>query len=153
MDEKRACWLVAAWTAALMGCAEEEETVVHEDEGGVCLSQTDSELRAVIPLQQCLSTSCDTDRQWECSLSLEEEGIRIHSRFSYLRSSGPCTADCGTIAARCTMPLPPTGAYTVLLGDQGGEIMLPLGEGTTDPFPTQPRPGGDPCSLFPSVDF
>ena len=152
MDERRACWWVAGLTAALMGCGQ-EETTVHEDEGGVCLSQTESELRAIVPLPDCLSASCDIQRQSECSLSLEAEGIRVHSRFSYLRKSGSCTLDCGIIAARCTMPLPPTGTYPVLLGDRGGEIILPLGEKTTSAFPTQPGPGGNPCSQFPSFDF
>jgi hypothetical protein len=145
--------VLASFAAALSACADGPETVVHTEEGDICLSQSAGELKAVVPLNQCLSASCDTERQSECSIALEADGIRVHSRFSYRRAgSGSCTADCGLLAARCSMPLPADGTYAVLLGDQGGEITLPLTVSVASVFPTEGGPGGTPCTLFRSSD-
>lgn len=145
-------WVGACFTVVLLACGE-DETAVREDQGPVCWSQTEAQLQAVVPLQECLSATCDLHRHSECSLSLEADGIRVRSRFSYVQKSGSCTPDCGLIAARCTMPLPPSGTYRVLLGDQDSEITLPLVEAVTSAFSSGARLDGDPCQMAASFGF
>ncbi|MEY2929851.1 MAG: hypothetical protein RL033_600 [Pseudomonadota bacterium] len=138
--------VLVPFCAVSLACGEEER-VVREDEGSVCLSQSEGELQVVVPFQYCLSATCDLHRQSECSLSLEADGIHVHSRLSYVQMSGSCSPDCGLLAAVCSMPLPADGTYLVVLGDQGGEITLPLSETTTNAFPAEAQPGGNPCAL------
>lgn len=74
----------------------------------------------------CLSSSCSTDRQADCTVSLNGSTLHVTSSGSFRqRTTGACTDDCGFLIARCTTPPLPAGVYTVEHGGASTTLTIP----------------------------
>lgn len=112
------------WLALLGAGCEGGDPVTVENEGEVCFYEVGTELVVSVVLRGCLSNSCDVNRRGECSVSVDGSEVTLESRLSYTElQRSECDADCGTVAARCTAPLPPDGPLTVHFGELSGELI------------------------------
>jgi len=129
----------SGWLVLLAASCETSEDVVEENAGEVCLYKLGEELVIHVTRRGCLSASCDSDRVGECTVGVDGSQVTLESRFSFTtQRGGECTADCGTITARCTATLPPDGPVTVHFGGQSGEVVRDAdGTGVFG----EPRPG------------
>jgi hypothetical protein len=71
---------------------------------------------------ECLSGSCDSNRQAACSAVVTGQTIVVTSTASFHREGKTCTLDCGSLTATCTTPPLPAGTYLI----QHGTRSLPL---------------------------
>jgi hypothetical protein len=133
-----------------LSCTEATEHVVQENEGQVCFYKVNGELVTRVTYRGCLSGSCTSDRVGECSVSVDGSEVTVQSRFSFTsRLEGECTADCGTIFARCTAPLPPDGTLTVHFGEASGEVIRDADGMGLFGEPLPGPPGRTPCAMPP----
>ena len=128
-------------------CAEATEDVVEQNQGQVCFYKVGSELVTRVTQWGCLSGSCDTDRVGESTVGVDGSDVTLQSRFSFTsKLGGECTADCGTIFARCTAPLPPDGPLTVHFGEASGEVIRDADGTGLFGEPGPGPPGFQPCA-------
>jgi hypothetical protein len=140
------------WLVLLGASCETTEDVVEENAGEVCLYKLGEELVIHVTRRGCLSGSCDTDRVGQCTVGVDGSDVTLESRFSFTtQSSGDCTADCGTIIARCTAPLPPDGPVTVHFGAQSGEVVRDADGAGTFGEPRPGPPGFNACHVPPHL--
>lgn len=139
-------WLVVSSSACEETAA---ERVVEDNVGEVCFYAVGTELVTYVTRPGCLSSTCDTERSAECTVSVSGSNVTLESRFSFTSTNEDCTLDCGTMVARCAAPLPPDGPLTVSFGGQSGEVVRDAaGTGHFGVLREGP-PGRAPCSMSP----
>ena len=132
----------------LFGCGSTEPVdglVVLENEGTLCFyddaptffSRPDfeapvqvfdagSRLHLQVSVPGCLSSSCDVNRSASCSVSQDEQVIRVFSQLSYEETGDEqCTMDCGILSATCESEELAVGTYTVQHGDKLTGLAVP----------------------------
>jgi len=122
------------------GCSEE---VVLDNAGTACLSTSgdwpeggqdfvaDQPLTVVVRFDDCLSSSCDTNRQANCEISMTGDRIVVTSTASYTDEGGAgssCTTDCVVFETSCETPALAEGDYTLVYGDE--ELAFHVGSPT-----------------------
>ena len=127
----------------LTGCGGDVQS--FSNEGTVCLSSTsDGTLEVAVMFPTCLS-GCDSVLTRSCTVDVEGPLIVVESSGSYeTPRRGFCDAACGFFIANCASEEPvPSGSYTVIHGEDEGEIRLPT-SGAMIP---------EDESVFPSCDY
>ena len=84
-----------------LGCTEPAPTVVEfVNEGALCLDGS----QIVVDWQTCLSSSCDTLTDSDCTATLDN-GVLTLDSYGRIESQGAeCTDDCGFASATCELP-------------------------------------------------
>ena len=112
-----------ALSIGFWGC--DESTTVVTDEGVLCFHATEgadafeagAPITVGVELEDCLSSSCDVDREGFCEVEVGAGEIVVHAEFSWANTGDSmCTSDCGTIVAECTSAPLPSGDYEVRFG-------------------------------------
>lgn len=130
------CWLIAS-TGILGGCGDE---VNLDNTGLACLTtsgewpeggqvfEADQSVTVVVRFDDCLSSSCDTNRQGSCDVEVSADRIVISSQGSYTDESGAgssCTDDCGVFDVTCDTGPIPEGEYTLVYGSEEIDLSIP----------------------------
>jgi hypothetical protein len=132
MTSLRDSWLLLVPVFCLaLACSDTDDRQparrTHESEGGLCLrSSNDERLAVTVVFPMCLSSSCDRVLATSCEVTLSGNELTITSH-AVTQSTGAeaCTADCGSLVARCTSTAPiPPGQYRVTYGAESAEISL-----------------------------
>lgn len=130
---------------------------VRTDEGAVCVHSSQPEpfelptsqsfaegapvyLQFTFP--ECLSSSCDTEREAFCELSREGETFIVSTHAAWRSNRNPlvgCTEDCGRLGATCQTPPLGAGTYTVRHGGNSVTFTVPS---ELDEAPCTARPIG-----------
>ncbi len=77
-------------------------------------------------LNDCLSSSCDTNRAASCSVIRDGSLLQVSSTASYTQSSQRgCTEDCGRLSAICQSEILPAGEYRVVHGNEEMIVTVP----------------------------
>ena len=139
---------------ALLGCSNREE---RKNEGSVCLF-ANAELAAehwnsqdapqpfaegapvffVFKTKECLSSSCDTEREVRCSVQRDGDVLTVETEASWVRRTiGGCTEDCGILSTTCQSPALAAGTYTVKHGADSVTFTVPS------------EPTAPPCTAAP----
>jgi hypothetical protein len=135
-------WLLGS-VVAILACSDsdpkERERSVYEDEGAVCVrSVADGKLTVTVVFPTCLSSSCDRALGTSCTVALSGSELVVTSRGE-TESTGAreCTADCGSLVARCDVTGVPPGSYTLVHGTSSEPITVPAtgGENFGDSAP------------------
>lgn len=95
----------------LVGCPTDAPSITEfTDEGVLCLQGTD----LLVDWQTCLSSSCDTLTDAECTVALEG-GVLTLTTYGRIESVGTeCTDDCGLASVTCVLPdIPDPSVITV----------------------------------------
>lgn len=132
-------WAVNALLLFVVGCG--GERVSLDGRGVACVSPTNSfpeggkqfeaeaPLYAFVTLRECLSSSCDTERDARCTVDIEGDAIVIESEGGYTDESGlgrSCTSDCGVLMATCQTAGPvPAGEYVLVYGGEELSLTVP----------------------------
>jgi len=128
------------------GCAEvdDSDTIELHDQGAMCMyadnagfapgigiAQTQefevgSQLVTTVQEPQCLSDSCDTDKQADCEIVRSGNRLIVHSYLSWtpIEADG-CTMDCIRLTASCTSEPLEAGKYLVVHGADTHELRVP----------------------------
>ena len=83
----------------------------------------------------CFSSSCSSDLELTCDITVEGTVIRVTSELRYTdltSTRDDCTADCRIASTVCAMPVLAPGTYTVRLGERETSFTTP-GETPTAP--------------------
>jgi hypothetical protein len=132
---------------ALAACAGEDREK-HVNEGDLCLLPhenagpdagtprllDDREIELWVSMPGCLSSSCDTDRELTCEVSVAGNEVAIESVLAWTSKTGSCDADCGFIRATCKIPPLPAGSYLLRHGDETRSVSVPGDTVRCDPF-------------------
>jgi hypothetical protein len=138
---------------ALNACADEEEVAVStttdivelNDGGELCMfaqapflpgvSTVDPEmltfdeggrLHITVAMPNCLSQSCEVDREADCSITRDGEALTVQSRLAYRTvERESCTLECGRLIARCESEPLEAGNYTVHFDGQSHALPVP----------------------------
>lgn len=131
---------------ALLGCANRKgRRHVFTDTGSLCLRASGDRLRAEVRLLECLSSSCNEAVNAACSIVREGPVLHVTSRLELgPNGADTCATDCGSWVARCELPLPAAGQYTLSFGAAHSSLRLPL---TLD---TELMPDGSTHGCLPS---
>ena len=136
-DDMVRCVPLLAFLLLATSCSTDER---RKNQGAVCVLSDEGQqwdqpqvfsagapLRLKYILDDCLSSSCDTDREASCDVVLEGDLIRVETRAKWTAQTGiaACTSDCGLLTASCTTPPLPEGTYTVRSGDQETVVTVP----------------------------
>lgn len=113
----------------------------RENQGAVCALSSQGrawteaqsfEEGAALQLQyfvdQCLSSSCDTERSATCTAVVEGNVIQVETRAQWQgppSTGAACTTDCGLLTASCATPPLAAGEYTIRSGDHEVAITVP----------------------------
>ncbi|HEY3500338.1 MAG TPA: hypothetical protein VGK73_36855 [Polyangiaceae bacterium] len=112
--------------ALLSGCVS-TDTHTHTNTGELCFKSTETgSVEMVVTFPDCLSSSCDEEIQANCHV-VEKNGTIVVEGFAEVESQkgGSCTADCGSLTAKCeSAPIAP-GTYPVAYGANMGSLTLP----------------------------
>ena len=113
--------------AALLACADETERTEYQDQGAACLTaDTNGTLQVTVQIASCLSSSCSTVSDNTCTLQRADNQIILTSHaIIETNQDGPCTDDCRTATAQCTLEGVPAGTYTIVHGDDTETLELP----------------------------
>lgn len=124
----------------LVGC---DTQVSFDNEGPVCAFASDSNpfitdtpqefvadapLELLVIMEGCVSSSCTSNIETSCEVSVNGSEITLTSRGSYEEAGGlqqSCTDDCLAVTATCVTPPLPAGAYTLVHGDSTMQIDVP----------------------------
>lgn len=121
----------------LVFAACEVEEVKIKNEGKVCIQgsqsvktiESGSPLLVTVHLDDCLSSSCTTDRKAKCTVAIIGKRVEVTSRFSYTDEiwRNMCSLDCLDLYAECeTESIIDEGNYQVFLGEKTlGDIQIP----------------------------
>jgi hypothetical protein len=153
MRVRPALALTSVLTSALgllAACSSEDGTrTVHADAGRLCAAAPGVELgfgeppaRSSYPADtaltiavwlpgECLSSSCDTERKLDCSVTRDGDRLVVRSELAWTSFGGACTADCGLPLARCQTPPLPAGDYVIVHGTRTASLSVGAGEGPT----------------------
>lgn len=139
-------FVIVSCLVTLSACSEQ---VVLIDEGDLCFLsengdqpiEADSKLRVQVAVPECLSQSCDVDREAECTAELVDDTITIKSELRYrFNGKNACTLDCGRLYAECFIENIPAGTYSIVHGESNYELEIPNTESSvcysdfTEPF-------------------
>ncbi len=130
---------LACTVLCTLGCDTERS---YSDEGTLCAygSRTDAtsevvgstefsvgqRIQLTYSLDDCLSSSCDTNRAASCSVIRDGNLLRVSSSASYTQSSqSECTEDCGRLSAICQSEKLPAGEYRVVHGTEEMIVTVP----------------------------
>lgn len=120
-----------AFAAFAVGCSSDTVRETYENEGDVCLTTgDDTTLKVTVYFPTCLSSSCDRALSTSCNMTLDGNTIRLESRGRAEFRGGTCTADCGTLAATCSLPDLPAGEYELVYGKESTTLTWPDDSGT-----------------------
>ncbi len=133
-------FLLVSGTVGVSGCVGESETMEFIDEGVVCFNSEDGSsniepgepLLVTVEWQGCMSSSCDSNEEAECTATVVDGRIEVTSRFSYVHEEtySGCTDDCWGMTAECEIESVEAGDYDVFLGTVGiGEYSIPYEDG------------------------
>lgn len=129
-------WLIAT-SGILGGCGDE---VILDNTGTACLTtsgewpeggqvfETDQSVTVIVRFDECLSSSCDTNRVGSCDVEVSAGRIVISSQGSYTDESGAgsgCTNDCGIFDVTCETGPIPEDEYTVVYGSEEIDLSIP----------------------------
>jgi hypothetical protein len=119
-------WGAGFGLALMMVCGGcDESTTVVVDEGVLCFHATDganafeagAPVTVGVELDECLSSSCDVDREAFCEVEVGAGEIVVHAEFGWTDTGdSTCTTDCGSLVAECTSAPLPAGDYEVRFG-------------------------------------
>jgi hypothetical protein len=85
-----------------------------------------SQLFVTVSLDDCLSDSCDVNREASCQVTQEGTTLQINSELSYeMVEATQCTMDCGRLVARCESAPLSGGHYMVEFGDDVFGLSVP----------------------------
>lgn len=85
------------------------------------------QLEVSAQIDACLSSSCDSVVESECTLT-EVDGVLQIEASAVIESRGrTCTADCGAVSATCTAPVASDETY-ILRGDDGDQVEIDAGD-------------------------
>ncbi|HEX5107916.1 MAG TPA: hypothetical protein VFV95_05700 [Vicinamibacterales bacterium] len=92
--------------------------------------EADQPVNVAVRFDACLSSSCSVDRKAGCTAELvagNGQRLVVGSYGSYQqKAQGACTADCGSLIARCSSPPLPAGNYTVEHGSASSPFTIPF---------------------------
>lgn len=108
-------------------------TETLENDGEACLTNPSGNSDGVDPgptemtvtFNTCLSSSCDTLTDKNCSVSLDGDEVVVESSATIESEGGACTDDCGRATVTCDSPDLETGEYTLIHGDASRSFHLP----------------------------
>ncbi len=122
------------------GCVRQSE-VIFEDLGALCPSPADhtgpydatmvfaagESITFSVAYEQCLSSSCDINRQMSCEVVTDGTQIVVHSQGRFTERGGyvSCTEDCGMLAAECTSEPLAAGDYVIVHGEDRIALTIP----------------------------
>jgi len=131
---------VILWGLCGVGCVRQSE-VIFEDIGALCPVAHDhtgpydatmvfaagESITFTVAYEQCLSSSCDINRQMSCEVVTDGTQIVVHSQGSFTERDGyvSCTEDCGMLAAECTSEPLPAGDYVIVHGEDRTPLTIP----------------------------
>lgn len=116
------------------------QPIVVENEGRICVHGDPSvpgaqTFAANAPIHlayqsqdECLSSSCTSDRSSACAASIDNGVIELSAVISWRdisRQQGACTADCVLLAAECTTAALPAGTFEVRFGSGRMSLVIP----------------------------
>lgn len=112
------------------------KTQTVDDDGAVCLKKTgdgqegSTEVRVKVHFNLCLSSSCDTLVDKECSVEASSGELTVDSQATIesVANAQGCTADCGTASATCGTVSLEDGEYSLTHGDESMQFEVPLGD-------------------------
>jgi hypothetical protein len=134
--------LVAIVSVGLPGTAcVRQSQVFFEDIGALCPAPTDhtgpydatmvfevgGTITFTVAYEECLSSSCDINRDMSCEVITDSTQIVVHSQGSFTERDGyvSCTEDCGFLEASCTSAPLPAGNYVIVHGDDRIPLTIP----------------------------
>lgn len=99
--------------ALLCGCPTPVTSVDLEDVGSACIS--DGEV--LVDFNQCLSSSCDTLVDAQCTAVLDGTTLTVTATATIESEAGDCTADCGFATVSCDLPAGADAATEIVYGE------------------------------------
>ncbi len=81
------------------------------------------QLEVSVLIDACLSSSCDSVVESECTLTEVDGALQIEASAVIKSKGNTCTADCGPVEATCTFPAPADETY-IVRGDDGDEVEI-----------------------------
>lgn len=107
----------------------EPTTQVFDSSGSLCFtSKADGSVTVIVSFDTCLSSSCSRVLGATCKASESAGVITVSSRAAVEHGGRECTADCGSLTARCEAPPLAPGTYTVKYGAAQSELTLPASQ-------------------------
>lgn len=85
-----------------MSCEPPVDRNTFTNDGEVCIDAAAGE--AVVHVNTCLSSSCDTLVSSSCSVTLEGTTLTVTSEAVVDSQGDVCTDDCGFVLIRCDLP-------------------------------------------------
>ncbi len=121
-------------------CVRQSE-VFFEDIGALCPTPTNhtgpydatmvfeagETITFTVAYEECLSSSCDINREMSCEVVTDGTQIMVHSQGSYTERDGhvSCTEDCGLLETECTSEPLPAGDYIIVHGEDHIPLTIP----------------------------
>ena len=113
------------------------KTVDHTDVGTACVSGTvDQPHEVAVDFDLCLSSSCDKLVSASCTVEQSGVDLTVNGKATVSRTGGPdtmCTADCGRVTAKCSVPALAAGTYQLSYAGKQIEFAVPVGEQACTP--------------------
>jgi hypothetical protein len=103
----------------------------YVDVGDVCFQAGAEGVEVLVTVQECLSSSCSRDLVATCAATVDGSAITLTSDISWEQNVGagvPCTEDCGTPLATCTVAGLADGTYQVTHGADVLELTVPIAD-------------------------
>jgi hypothetical protein len=112
-------------------------TVDHADVGTACVSgSVDQPHEIAVDFGLCLSSSCDNLIAASCTVEQSGVDLKVSGKATVTRTGGPdtmCTADCGRVTAKCSVPALAAGTYQLSYAGKQIEFAVPVGEQACTP--------------------
>jgi hypothetical protein len=133
MASLRARWLLLVpICCSVLACSDSDNgrkivRTTHESEGGLCLRSSNGQaLDVLVVFPTCLSSSCDRELSTSCQVTRAGDQLVVTSHAeTETTGADACTADCGSLVARCTSTVAvPPGPYTLIYGSEPADISL-----------------------------
>lgn len=112
-------------------------TLDHADVGTACVSGSiDQPHEVAVDFGLCLSSSCDQLVAASCTAEQSGADLKVTGKATVIRTGGPdtiCTADCGRVTAKCSVPALAAGTYQLSYAGKQIEFAVPVGEQACTP--------------------
>lgn len=103
--------------------------VSYVDEGDLCFEDQGGDVVVRVTAPDCLSSSCSRDLGGSCEGTVVGDVVTLTSEVHWEQNQGPevaCTDDCGAPAVSCALPALADGTYSVALGTETVELVVPV---------------------------